>query len=298
MKLIDFGIASFFTGSGKHFQLFGTEGFTAPEALRGLPVETAADIYSLGKVLGCLAENAVPPCSTQVSAIIRRASSPLPSERYESAVNLKNALISAQNTACRHISHLIRNIAVIGSRPGAGATHFSISMVSTLNKKGHPAIYRPADGTDTLSAIARNNSFVKEQNGIYYYEYFRGFPDYGDGIEDTLLSPENCVVQDFGTSIKQLEDPGLYDFIFFILSGSDWDFLHSAAFCRKLQQQEKVIFICNYHNRKAARKFARTIGRKIYCFPLDPDPYRVTHEKERLISAIFHQKGGVKNIRF
>ena len=48
VKLIDFGIASFFTGFGKNFQLYGTSRYCAPEILRGQPVTPAADIYSLG----------------------------------------------------------------------------------------------------------------------------------------------------------------------------------------------------------------------------------------------------------
>ena len=35
LKLVDFGIAAFFTGSDKHFQFFGTEEFAAPEVLSG-----------------------------------------------------------------------------------------------------------------------------------------------------------------------------------------------------------------------------------------------------------------------
>lgn len=38
LKLIDFGIASFFTGSGKHFQKFGTKGYAAPEAVAVSPL--------------------------------------------------------------------------------------------------------------------------------------------------------------------------------------------------------------------------------------------------------------------
>ena len=38
VKLLDFGIASFFTGFGKNFQLYGTSRYCAPEILRGQPV--------------------------------------------------------------------------------------------------------------------------------------------------------------------------------------------------------------------------------------------------------------------
>lgn len=60
VKIIDFGIASFITVFGKNFQLYGTEGYAAPEALNGDTVTTASDIYSLGKVLEALARTCTP----------------------------------------------------------------------------------------------------------------------------------------------------------------------------------------------------------------------------------------------
>lgn len=71
-KIIDFGIASFITVFGKNFQLYGTEGYAAPEALNGDTVTTASDIYSLGKVLEALARACTPDCSETLTHIIEK----------------------------------------------------------------------------------------------------------------------------------------------------------------------------------------------------------------------------------
>lgn len=72
VKIIDFGIASFITVFGKNFQLYGTEGYAAPEALNGDTVTTASDIYSLGKVLEALARACTPDCSETLTHIIEK----------------------------------------------------------------------------------------------------------------------------------------------------------------------------------------------------------------------------------
>lgn len=72
IKLIDFGIASFFTGSGKNYQIYGTMDYAAPEALNGLPVTPSADVYGLGKVLQYLSSYTTEPCSTIFQTIIQK----------------------------------------------------------------------------------------------------------------------------------------------------------------------------------------------------------------------------------
>lgn len=291
LKLIDFGIASFFPSSGSHFQQYGTERYTAPEALDGLPVTPTADLYSLGKVLAFLADAAAPAGLSELSRIIVRATAPSPSERYASAADLKEALKNVQNHACSSSSHLIRKIAVIGSRPGAGATHFSVSLVSTLNKKGIASFYMPAAPADTLEAMCLANHHMKEREGICYYEYFRGVPDYGPGVE-LPLPADCCLVKDFGAAPVDPDTLTSFDLIFFVVSGSDWDLASAVSLWKRFPAPDRAVCICNHHNKRAARTCARHFRKKVCCFPSDPDPYRVSAEKERLISAILQKKGG------
>lgn len=292
LKLVDFGIASYFTEFGDYFQIYGTDGFSAPEALQGRPVSPLCDIYSLGKILEYMADATNLSCSSQLLHIIKKAAALSERERFETAASLKHALISALNNTCSHSSHLIRNIAVTGSRPGSGATHIAVSLVSIFNKMGIPAIYLTSGQTDNISLIAKTNHAFKEHNGIYSYRYFSGVPNYGSGIEDPV--PENCIhIKDYGTRFPELPPGSNYDVILVILSGSDWDMAESLAFASRIKSVAQATFVCNYGNKKAAKKFARLLGKKVYCFPCDLEPYRITPEKQHLVSAIFKKKGGI-----
>lgn len=293
IKLVDFGIASFFTGSGKNYQFYGTAGYTAPEALLGHSIDPSADIYSLGKVLSYLAGAGVTVCSPQLIRIIRKASAVSPNERFETAACLKAELSGIFHTACPHSSHLIRNIAVTGSKAGAGATHFAVSLVSTLNKAGQRSVYLAANHTDTISCMTWANPSFREKKGIFYYDYFQGVPSYGEGIEN-LIPDDAAVIKDYGLCPEDITKLEAEDLIFFIISGSDWDLPQALSLGNRLKALEHIVFICNYNNKKAAKKYARLLERKIYCFPEDKNPYRVTAQKERLVSAIFQKKGGKK----
>lgn len=299
IKLIDFGIASFLIGSGNHSQRYGTEGFAAPEAYLGHAVGVAADIYGLGKVLSFMADAAKPLCSAELLRIISKASSEAEAARYQTASELKDALltlrkpdlISENHThfSCQASSHSIRKIAVLGSRPGAGATHFAISLVSALNHKKRKSIYLPANHSNTLTAMAESNIFWKETGGIFHYEQFSGIPHYGNGLE-SLIPEDAILVYDYGTCMEEFSQDPEADLIFLVMSGSLWDMPDCIPFARQFQAQENVCFICNYDNKKAAKKYARQLKKSVYCFPFDCTPFHSTAKKERLIMHIIQKK--------
>lgn len=296
LKLIDFGISSFFTGSDKHFQLYGTEGFVAPEVVLGQPSTTAADIFGVGKILEFLTAALDSKCSEQLLHIIQCATDLLPSRRYPSVSHLKSALLSAQNQPRKHSSHLMRNIAVLGSRPGAGVTHIAISLVCTLQKQNVPALYQSAGEKDVLDNIAHTNQHLREREGIFYFGYFKGIPNYGEGIQFTLPF-DDCIVRDYGTSSVSLSDLEATDCILFILTGSDWDMESAVHLGRQFALLPQTVFVCNHGNKKAAKRYAKLLNSPVYCFPSDADPYHVSSEKEQLFSNIL-KKGGHRNFFF
>lgn len=275
VKIIDFGIASFITVFGKNFQLYGTEGYAAPEALNGDTVTTASDIYSLGKVLEALARACTPDCSETLTHIIEKAADRNPDSRYQTATDLmlalselaggknpvKKGLIFRQSSkkrysACHSFAHLIKNIAVIGSRSGAGATFFSVSLVNTLNHRHIPCCYIPMDHSDNLISMTQTGISLTEHEGIFQSKNFTATPCYGPGIEDPVL-PSVIRVRDFGTHTSEYSDFGHFDLTFILLSGSPWDFADTLSFISRLENTGSYIYICNHGNKNAAKKYAR-----------------------------------------
>ena len=112
IRLIDFGIAKIFEGGNKG-TMIGTEGYSPPEQYRGMATP-AGDIYALGATLHHLLTNQDPrleppftfaerpihtinkTVSPNFEAIIMRCLSYDPTERYENATALKEALESLQ----------------------------------------------------------------------------------------------------------------------------------------------------------------------------------------------------------
>ena len=297
LKLIDFGIAGFFTGSDNYFQLYGTEDFAAPEALFGHPVTTAADIFGIGKILKFLADAATFPCPHGLLHIIQCASDPLPQRRYPSASALKKALLKFQHKPHRRTSHLIRNLAVLGSRSGCGATHISIALACTLQQQGIPSLYQPMEHADILGNIAASNKHLKEHDGIFYYRRLRGVPNYGNSVAFSL-PPDDCIVRDYGTQSAALTELEASDLILLVLSGSDWDTSHDVSLARQLSLLPQTVFLCNHGNKAAAKRLAGLLGQPVYCFPNDPDVYNVSSDKKQLFSEIFKRKGGFRHFFF
>ena len=81
LKVIDFGIAQALAQPADGASL-GTRGYTSPEQLEGKPVDTRADVFSLGAILS---EMLGPSPGADLRAIIRRATDPEPSGRYGGA---------------------------------------------------------------------------------------------------------------------------------------------------------------------------------------------------------------------
>jgi len=111
IKLIDFGIARVFRpGRAKDTHIMGTPGFAAPEQYGSGQTDARSDIYSLGATLHCLLTQydpaaqpfvfPFPSCrslnsgiSPQFDAVIGKATQRDASQRYQTAAEMKQALL-------------------------------------------------------------------------------------------------------------------------------------------------------------------------------------------------------------
>lgn len=300
VRIIDFGIASFYTNSNSNFLFFGTEAFAAPEVQGGIGVTPQSDLYSLGKVLCYLIEIGKISCSQELLSVIHKACATRTENRYETVRTFKSALEQVQLPTCQHSTHLIKNIIVVGSKHGIGTTHIAYSLVSYFNHLGYQAFYVEKNDTDGLRKSARNCKHIKEKDGIYYCKNFKGVPDYDDGIECTL--PDHSIqIKDYGVFSEDITELVTENPTIFVFSGSHWDLPRSLQQGLTLKKSHCVQYICNYGNKSAARKYACDLGKNVYCFPMDSNPFTVTAAKETLFSAIFlteRRKHKFKNFIF
>ena len=285
LKLVDFGIASFFTGSGNNFQIYGTKEFAAPEVLSGHDATPLSDLYSLGKVLLYLIKTPSVNCSKHLQHTIQKACAASAADRYETVGLFRSMLQKELNIACHTALHLYKKIIVLGSKHGIGTTHFSISLTSFLNRSGCPSIYVEGTCSDSLRNLIRSCPSVKENDGICYYRHFQGIPNYGFGI--AVSAPSDCIqIKDDGVISDTLPEYEPDTLLIFLMSSSEWDMEHTILAGKKLLLRENTLFICNYNHKKASRVYANALQKKVYSFPFDNDAFTDTAEKDKLFSTI------------
>lgn len=294
-KINRFWNCIFFYRFWKNYQIYGTMDFAAPEALNGLPVTPSADVYGLGKVLQYLSSYTTEPCSTIFQTIIQKATAYDAADRYETVRLFKEALEQDLKTACPSVSHLtIKNISVFGSKPGIGTTHIAIALASTLTANGYPAVYTERNGNNHLRSMLQEHPAVKEQNGICYYKYFRGIPDYGQGIEPPD-SGDAIYVKDFGVYQKDIIELGPENFNLFILSGSPWDLAQTISTGLELSRLGNTAFICNYNNQSSAKNLQENSAVKYTAFLLTGMHLPVPKPKQIYSFMYYLSKGEKRN---
>jgi serine/threonine-protein kinase len=288
VKLIDFGVSSYVANSGNNFKHYGNALFSAPENFSSVNLSTAADVYSLGKLFQFLSEHVEPPLSRTVSKIIQTCIHSDPAFRYETVEallsDLEDEFLKLRST------HLVQNIAVVGSHHGCGVTHFSIALVSTLNLLSGNCYYIEENDGDSIRKLSMVNHAIYEKDGCFYFRCFQGFPKYGPGI--SVSSPKDCIrVTDYGSS---LSDPAIEqaDLILFLCDDAPWhwkdaieqnDFLHT--------HKDILRIIVNPGNQRSAHFYAKAFGIPVYPFFVDKDAFCITSQKIDYFRRLLNMKG-------
>jgi serine/threonine-protein kinase len=288
IKLIDFGVSGSAANSGNNIKYFGNVSFSAPENFAGAELSTAADVYSLGKLIQLLSQYVEPSLSRTVSKIIQKSIQPDPALRYETVEALKSDL---ENEFLKlRSTHLVQNIAVIGSHPGCGVTHFSIALVSALNLLFGNCYYMEGNDTDSIRRLSMVNHAMYEKEGCFYLRCFRGFPKCASGISNA--APGDAVfVTDFGSSI---EDSAIEqaDLILFICDDAPWHWKDALEKREFLHAHKDILrIIVNPGNRRSAHFYAKALGLPVCTYFSDNDAFSVTARKMDYFRHLLNLKG-------
>ena len=282
IKLIDFNVAQFVSNMGNIYNHFGNEKFSAPEVLGGATPCFSSDVYSIGKIMQYLSNYVQPSLSPKFHQTINKAADMNISGRFETVDELVFAIKKLNKKICQSVSRM--KIAVVGSHPGCGTTHFCISLVSTLNFMGYDSIYYEKNQSPCLQHLAASLSHVHERDGMLCYRFFKGYPKYGEGI---LLHPPSDVIAiyDYGTSLGK-DDTSLFDVVIFLCSNSSWH-LHQTLSLGEhfLYLGDKLKIICNMGQPAYIRALAKRFSFPVYHYFYDKNAFRITNKK---ISFAFH----------
>lgn len=288
LKLIDFGVSGYPAHPEERIRHFGNAQFSAPENFSGADLSTAADVYSLGKLMQLLSKYVEPALPRKISRIIQKSIHPDPAFRYETVEMLLSVLEKEFLTI--RSPHLVSNIAVVGSHSGCGCTHIAISLVSALNLLAHDSFYLECNNTDSLFKLSLVYPNMLEKDGCFYLRCFKGYPTYGAGI--AISYPLNAIrVTDYGINSA---DPaiGQADLILFVCDGAPWrrkDVIEQNNFLHTHKDIVKVIV--NHGDKRSAATLAKAFGVPVYPFFPDTDAFGITRKKLDFFRLLLGQKG-------
>ncbi len=290
--LIDFGISSYITNDGNTFQNFGTQGFAPPEKYQGIACDIRTDIYGVGKILEFMAKKMPSEEFQFLIPFTAKATACNMDDRYDSIqafeAELERALCNGSQNIHQTINkHLLTEIAVAGTQNRIGTTHLAISLTCFFNQNHKPCIYQEYHPSDCMRLLAKEDGSYMRKDGLIAYEKFYGMPYYGEGIE-TWKQTGRLYVQDYGTNIDEMLDEDKKQIV--VMGSRPWECESTKNLLEKIRLCEHLVLICNYENTSQAKNLARLYHHRIYCFPLDADPFRMTREKRKFFAKLLHQE--------
>lgn len=286
IKLIDFNVATFLSNLGNISYLFGNEQFGAPELVSGNP-NLQSDIYSIGKVLQYLSSHVDVHISPNIHKILKKATAEQLNHRLETVDNLITALEQEKNLIKQ--THSRKNIAIVGSHTGCGATHIAFSLVSTLNYMGYKSIYFEQRSGNSLRQLYPFLTPMKEIDGMLCYHYFKGFPFYGPGVSLSVDSAAEFAIYDYGTTLPP-EDIH-FDAIILICSNGIWHW-HEAFQKGELlhKHNSRRIIICNMAQKNTMHCFSKQFEQEVFQYPYESSSFLITSKKVEFFSKILQIK--------
>ncbi|MEG0962885.1 MAG: serine/threonine-protein kinase [Lachnospiraceae bacterium] len=298
IKLIDFGTSSRVNSTGNVQQAYASYGFSAPEQrfLQNCNVQT--DVYAIGAILYFMQTKEILTfsvfdffspkkyCSRTLRHIIQKAAAPIPTLRYKSTRQLGGAL-QKMFDAQRHgipNAHLLQRVAVIGSQSRVGTTHFAISFVCWLNAQNHSAVYEEKNQKNVVRQLVRHKQGFASRNGFYCYGDFKTILP--EEASNSVQASSNFMITDYGTSLQDL--PSLADCsLFILLTGSKpWELAETRLAVQQASHFSPLKIVCNYQSSTAAKHYTQLFEQKLYCFPLDENPFAPTPAKDEFFQLL------------
>jgi len=286
IKLIDFNVSNYLSNLGNIYNLFGNKDFSAPELYSGTAPNLLSDIYSIGKIMQYLSLHVDTSISPKFHNIIKKAMNTEISGRFETVDQLISAINQEKFLSGQSSSRI--KIAILGSHTGCGSTHIAISLVSSLNYMGYSAIYYEKNETDNLRQMIPYIDFMQEDNGMLCYRFFKGYPNYGPGIQ--MPAPtESISVYDCGGSIKTNDID--FDYVLYICSNSPW---HRHELYQNIENipamRKNLKIICNLGQASTMRKLSKHFSSPSYHYAFDKDVFCITKEKIDFVSKLLSIK--------
>lgn len=306
LKLLDFGSAMYLRENCIIGKVMGTPGFAAPELIGGEAVDEQADVYSIGAVLywlmcGKVIENdfsgsKIAGYSKSLTQVVVKCVQKERKYRYSSVEQIMDDICRIkENDTIGQLGKSL-TIAVIGSQPRIGTTHFSIGLSIGCQASGFSSIYEEKNESGAIESIFRGSNNAKERNGIYYFSKFRALPRYGQAIKEQEY--EACVViRDYGCFqeelIKKYEEA---DVIIIIAGGKEWELKWTKELLVRYKQRRNMYYVLHAKNKGDFREKVHELGiKRAFYMVCYENPFCLKRRELRFYKRMFaHIKKDIK----
>ncbi len=290
--LLDFGGAVELKGAEISGNCMGTEGFAAPELIEGGYIDERSDVYSIGALLyWCLTGKVFIPekeydklndVLTDYPLVVKEAVikclQKYKENRFKSVIEFAEKL----NLVCNYNKKKSSfKIAVVGSQPRVGVTHFCMSLVCYLNLNHRKCLYEEKTDSAILSVLCENDNNFCEAEGIVRGKNFYGLPKYGSAVAMEGIDYD-VVVQDCGClsdAIVNIIDKA--DFCIFLGGIKSWEIMHTGQIIKRSAYKdwkEKSCIVLFGVDRKHNYSSYIFNEKRIYFMPFSINPFKPNKE--------------------
>ncbi|WP_422661017.1 serine/threonine protein kinase [Paenibacillus sp. EC2-1] len=314
VRLIDFGIARCYKQERSEDTVkLGTVGFAAPEQYGGGQSDARSDLYGLGALLLYLItggkysewfagveQHIRGDISKMLPPVIKKLLQYDPNQRFQSVHEVRqclaSSLISDRGLASRTQSIAGTLVtAVLGTSPGIGTTHSSITIGHFLARKYNKVAIIEM-GTD-LQAFTRIQEIAEGSPPGSVRKFTINSIDFwrqtarGDVIS-LLAGGYDAVVLDLGAyrDNERLEEFIRADVPIIIGSAAEWRQQDVLTLVRMLARHEhaKRVYALPLASAKSIQQLRRLLGsNKVLALPLHTDPFSYLEETEKAIEHIY-----------
>ena len=295
VKIIDFGQAVY-EGCEEGGERRAVFGFASPEQyLSHQSLDTRADLYAIGAVLSFMVRG-IPNVSPQLGQIIGRCMEPDREKRFRTADQVERrlkALPCMVDAAPSPPAKPSLVIAVVGSRPGVGATHLSLGLCADLSARGADALYVEKNQSGHMRCLAEYAGSRPDRRGIFRIGTCRIKPWYGESAALEPARPD-IVICDYGSQWELLRG-AQYQALLMIAGASPWEAWDLERMLERLlpaaREREKNAFLVFRAQKKGEALSLRIAGegRKLrsFCQPFFRDPLEPAGEAKEFYEELW-----------
>lgn len=293
VKLIDFGSALYRDELPEHPRYAATKGYAAPELYGQDKIDERCDVYGIGIILYYMATGKALPqngdsarnidlacnCSKRLKNIINHCLRYHPSQRYSSVTRLCRELSAAGKNQFQSAPDNIIRIAVAGTQPRIGVTHFAFRLSGYYISRNLRCLYHERNSSGCIQSIKSRYEGIISDRGVFQIEQIPVLAD--QTVKCEIVDSYQVIVQDFGCLTKRnLEDFLKADVKLLLLGAKDWELNQSEAVLSMLTEYEDVIYLFNF---LSGRQFQQVIKnmKRLRCFriPYEPEPFGAINRK-------------------